>query len=207
MSAAPLTPPLPWSTRLTISTDPAPPSLTGDKIHLPQSALEQLLSAAAQVPVPLPDQDPWARPAPASRESLLPHPLIVKLTNRTSTVSVYAVPREFSASEGAVVVSDYLRKALGEGEIEVEAASLPKGNKVRLRPLEAGYDDEDWKPILERYIRQGFATVAEGMVLEVPRGTGKGKVWRFLVDQALPDGVICVVDTGESCAVLFLGLG
>jgi len=102
-----------------------------------------------------------------------------------------------------VVLSQFLRKALGLGGVEddgvvnVEAASLPKGSKVRLRPLEAGYDDEDWKSILERYMSERFATVSEGIVLEVPRGIEKSKVWRFLVDQALPDGAVCVVDTGE----------
>jgi len=197
----PSEPVLPWSTHLVVSAVPTPSNLAGDKILLPQSALEQLLSAAAQIPQPQEDpNDPWARPPPP-RESLLPHPVIVKLTNRRTRVSVYAVPREFSAEEGEVVISQFLRKALGlsdeDATLDVEAASLPKGTKVRLRPLEAGYDEEDWKPILERYMREGFATVSEGLVLEVPRGIGQKVTWKFLVDQAAPGGSICVVDTGR----------
>jgi len=197
---AAIPPALPWSTRLTISPHASTPvSLAGDKILLPQSALEQLIRAAEQIPATAEsERDPWARPQ-APRDALLPHPMIVKLLHRATGVSVFAVPREFSAAEGEIVVSSFLRGALGLGEegatVDVEAASLSKGTKVRLRPLEAGYDDEDWKPILERYIRERFATVAEGMVLEVPRGVGKRGTWRFLVDQALPGGAVCVVDT------------
>jgi hypothetical protein len=198
-------PVLPWSTRLAVSAVPTPSNLAGDKVLLPQSALEQLLSAAAQVPQPQEDpNDPWAQPPP-HRESLLPHPLIVKLTNRRTGVDVYAVPREFSAEEGEVVISQFLGKALGlkdgDATLDIEAASLPKGTKVRLRPLEAGYDEEDWEPILERYMREGFATVSEGLVLEVPRGIGQKAAWRFLVDQAVPGGSICVVDTGKFARV------
>jgi hypothetical protein len=141
------------------------------------------------------------------------HPLIVRLTHTESGKSAYAVPREFSAEEGEVAVSDYLRRALGledhddiqNGVLEIEAQNLQKGKMVRLRPLEAGYDDEDWKPILERYLREGFATVVEGMVLEVPRGIGGKKVWKFLVDKAEPSGKICVIDTGESSWGRILG--
>lgn len=68
---------------------------------------------------------------------------------------------------------------------------------MRLRPLEPGYDEEDWKSILEQYLRDNFATVSEGMVLEVPQGHGRRGVWRFLVDQAEPRGWggVCVIDT------------
>ncbi|KAI5782627.1 hypothetical protein EDC01DRAFT_632348 [Geopyxis carbonaria] len=220
-----LPPPLAWSTTLTLS----PPTATsggavpaGDKIHLPQSALEQLLAAAASSSSShlststyydndgYASAESWARRAPPQQQQRngdgLPHPLIVKLSNPANGVSVYAVPREFSADEGSVVVASFLRRALGLHDtptdtpatpinLNIEAASLPKGTSVRLRPLEAGYDDEDWKAILERHLREGFATVQEGLVLEVPRGHGRGGVWRFLVDQALPGGTICVVDT------------
>ena len=254
-SAPQLPPPIPWTTRLTVSAQPPPPSLIGDKILLPQSALEQLLSAAALLPSPPPpppplryrdgddndddegeddddddddrDDGPWAKPAPLPARALtthppdnpLPHPLVVKLTNRRTGATAYAVPREFSADEGLVVMSPFLRKLLlgekqqqhtptntaamdvemeveAEIEVGVEAASLPKGTRVRLRPLEAGYDDEDWKAILERHLREGFATVVEGMLLQVPRGRAGN--WEFLVDQALPGGAVCVVDTGWS---------
>lgn len=204
--------PLPWSTRLTIHPSSPPPStLSGDKIYLPQSALEQLLSAASQVFPPSEEVDPWARPQASSffPEPSLPHPLIVKLTYQITAGpepavrTVHAVPREFSADEGTVVLSEFLRKTLGlnQGDdvakIDIEAASLPKGTQVRLRPLEEGYDDEDWRAILEQYMRERFATVEEGTILEVPRDVvgERGKPWRFLIDLAVPGGSICVVDT------------
>jgi len=202
---AAIPPALPWSTTLTVSAATrTPASLGGDKILLPSSALEQLIRLAEQAPPASENAlNPWARPT-APKDALLPHPMIVQLRHRATGASVFAVPREFSAGEGEVVLSMFLRGALaladgddgdGAAVVDVNAASLPKGTSVRLRPLEAGYDDEDWKPILERYIRERFATVAEGMVLEVPRGVGKGGAWRFLVDQALPGGAVCVVDT------------
>jgi hypothetical protein len=119
--------------------------------------------------------------------------MIVRLSSRSG--SAYAVPREFSASEGEVILSGFLRQQLGlaEGEegveLAVEAAVLPRGERIRLRPLEAGYDDEDWRAILERHVRERFATVVEGMIMEV------GGKWRFLVDRAEPGGAVCVVDT------------
>lgn len=82
----------------------------------------------------------------------------------------------------------------------MHANQLPKGSYVRLRPLEAGYD-EDWKALLERYLRENFTTLTTGEVLTVAgagagSGPGKGSEFRFLVDRVEPEGDgICVVDT------------
>lgn len=149
---------------------------------------------------------------------------------------VHAGIREFSAEEGEVVVSKFLRESLGledgEGHITpestgsdsgdhdevmvngveqlaangrsvqkltVHAKQLPKGTYVKLRPLEAGYDPEDWKSLLEQHMRNNFTTLTNGEVLVVHGGRGAGgknEEFRFLVDGFKPEGDgICVVDT------------
>jgi hypothetical protein len=85
------------------------------------------------------------------------------------------------------------------GRITVHAKQLPKGTFVKLRPLEAGYDPEDWKSLLEQHLRSNYTTLTKGEVLVVPGGRGVGKSneeYRFLVDNFQPDvDGICVVDT------------
>lgn len=224
------TPSLNWSTQLSI-TSPAktPISLTGDKIFLPQSALEQLLAASSSQPQPPPVVDPesWDLPRgyPEDYQQLhqqLPHPLIFRLYNPANNRFSHAVPREFSAEEGEIGISPSLREALGleekeeeplkEGEeegsrekpkITIVSKSLPKGTHVRLRPLEAGYDDEDWKALLERHLRMHFTTLTVGEILSVEGRTNSGGrkdggEFRFLIDKLEPEEAVCIVDTGGS---------
>lgn len=84
-------------------------------------------------------------------------------------------------------------------QITVHAKQLPKGTFVKLRPLEAGYDPEDWKSLLEEHMRSNFTTLTNGEVLVVHGGrtaNGKREEFRFLVDGLKPEGDgICVVDT------------
>ena len=139
-----------------------------------------------------------------------------RLVNQENGNFVYAGIREFSAQEGEILLGPYLMDALGiqeekgedqEGEssgesstrpspirITVHAKQLPKGTYIRLRPLEAGYDPDDWKPLLERQLRESYTTLTNGAFLSV-RGV-KGELFRFLIDQFRPEGDgICVVDT------------
>jgi len=148
---------------------------------------------------------------------------------------VYAGIREFSAAEGEVVLSKFLRETLGldiddisdtekqngiDGDhdevmangveqlavsgtslpkLTIHAKQLPKGTYVKLRPLEAGYDPEDWKSLLEQHMRANFTTLTNGEVLVVQGGRGfggKNEEFRFLIDGFKPEGDgICVVDT------------
>lgn len=84
-------------------------------------------------------------------------------------------------------------------QIIVHAKELPKGTYVRLRPLEAGYNPEDWKSLLERHLRENFTTLSMGEILAVTGGRGVGgkpEEFRFLIDKFVPQGDgICVVDT------------
>lgn len=225
--------------------------LPGDKILLPQSALEQLLSASTViVPTsrrPNADFDPFnpyslaaARAEQSEwqdRKQQLPHPLTFRLVNTNNGNVVYAGIREFSAEEGNIVLSPFLLEALGltgpapkansssagasqaidltyEGVIDltkeepngpveaaaesvritVHAKTLARGTYVRLRPLEAGYNPDDWKSILERHLRESYTTLTKGEILTV-RGS-QSEEFRFLIDDFLPAGDgICVVDT------------
>lgn len=229
--------PLSWSAQLAVAAPQRAPRLPGDKITLPQSALEQLLAAAPLQAVSNPRVqhttafDPFnpytfaaesqARQQIEQRQQQLPHPLIFRIVNPQNDRFVYAGIREFSAAENEVALSALLRESLGiqddefispSEDIETEAVGraeapapagptvtvhakqLPKGTYVRLRPLEAGYDPEDWKPLLERHLRDNFTTLTVGELLTVP-GT-RNESFRLLLDKVYPEGEgVCVVDT------------
>ncbi|KAL1609878.1 hypothetical protein SLS60_001543 [Paraconiothyrium brasiliense] len=249
METEPEIPELAWSTQLTVAYSSRSTQLPGDKIILPPSALEQLLAAAPVVTTDsnLPHVtafDPYnpytfaaerqARSQFQDRHQQLPHPLTFRLVNPSNGRVVYAGIREFSAEEGEIVLSAFLREALGldaksteesrkaspDGDAEmangveqlgvngassesvqitVHAKQLPKGTFVKLRPLEAGYDPEDWKSLLEEHLRSNFTTLTNGEVLIAYGGrasNGKREEFRFLVDGFKPEGDgICVVDT------------
>ncbi|MCJ1333723.1 hypothetical protein MMC10_010423 [Thelotrema lepadinum] len=203
---------LKWSAQFKVTTrESSARSLQGDKILLPPSALEQLLSAATVTVVtkdaPSTPFDPFrsqifrndaGRSRVADRHQNLPHPLTFRLVNPSNGNIVYAGIREFTAEEEEVAISEFLRHMLGldqdkdEEMLTVHVVTLPKGTYARLRPLEAGYD-ADWKPLLERYLRNTFTTLTKDEILSVPSGSTD---YKFLVDKFTPDGeAICIVDT------------
>ncbi|KAL9109896.1 MAG: hypothetical protein Q9227_005419 [Pyrenula ochraceoflavens] len=162
-----------------------------------------------------------ARAQFADRQQQLPHPLTFRIVNPTNGRIVYAGIREFSANDDQVILSRFLRDSLGLGDtaketgdlehipkedlssgeetgsaasVTVHAKHVPKGTYVRLRPLEAGYDTEDWKSLLERHLRDNFTTLTKDEILSVQGG--RNESFRFLVDKFEPEGdSICVVDT------------
>ncbi|KAK3375896.1 ubiquitin fusion degradation protein UFD1-domain-containing protein [Lasiosphaeria ovina] len=243
MADQPAQPQLKWSASVRVAhpSRVAHKDLQGDKILLPQSALEQLLAAstttdpsASHTFTAFDPFNPYSV-ADARRERAryqepsqqLPHPLMFQLINQSNGNTVFAGIREFSAAEGEVALSPYLLDALGiqekdikdipppddglvdltddvvdltnddstgELRITVKARQLPKGTYVRLRPLEAGYNPDDWKSLLERQLRASFTTLTKDSTLSV-RGV-QGEEFRFLVDKFQPEGDgICVVDT------------
>ncbi|KAF3205085.1 hypothetical protein TWF106_001207 [Orbilia oligospora] len=233
-AATPTPPPplLAWSSTFHLSPSAPPPSLTGDKLLLPQAALESLLEAASQSATnhlqsttTTTSHDPasWDYVSPYETLSRrnearqqLPHPLTFRVTNLVTGRVAYAGIREFSAEEGQVVLSNFLREGLAlpnlgqqeqqgqqgddglvEVRIKVEAANVPKGTFARLRPLDAGYE-EDWKPILENHLQKNFTTLALNNILAIPRLSHQpGKDFKFLIDRLKPEGTeaICIVDT------------
>lgn len=130
----------------------------------------------------------------------LPFPLMFRLQNKSNGRVVYSGVREFIGEEDHIGLTPYLEKALGieaedkNVEISVSAKQVPKGTYIRLRPLEAGYNPEDWRPILERELRKNFTTLTNNTELHI-RGVG-GYEYKFLLDKVEPEGdAICVVDT------------
>lgn len=225
-----------WSAQFSVLPARATPSLRGDKIILPPSALEQLLSAStvtvAQAVVGQhdPNFDPYnpytfeaerrARSEAVERQQQLPHPLIFRLVNPDNGRIVFAGIREFSAGSEQIGLSPFLRHSLGvDGDSEpkednnfngdsenaltslngrvlritVHVKELPKGTYVRLRPLEAGYDPEDWKSLLEKHLRENFTTLTNGEILSISAGKEE---FRFLVDGLKPNAeAVSIVDT------------
>ncbi|ERF72424.1 hypothetical protein EPUS_06053 [Endocarpon pusillum Z07020] len=229
---------LKWSAQYQVARSDRTAKLQGDKITLPQSALEALLAAAPVVSIGKDSSTPYtltfdpfnpytfaaereARQQLSDRQQQLPHPLTFRLVNPQNGRIVYAGIREFSAEENQIGLSGVLQDALGLGSgssavtreqtpngdvemggsdistpqvITVHAKQLPKGTYVRLRPLEAGYDPEDWKSLLERYLRDNFTTLTNGEILSIR--SGRREKYQFLVDKLEPDGEgICIVDT------------
>lgn len=234
-----------WSSQFIVTPPPQTPRLPGDKITLPQRALEELLAIAPIQEVSSRGArthtrafDPFnphtfaaesrAREQGVDRQHQLPHPLTFRVVNPQNGRVIYAGIREFSAPENEVGLSAFLRNALGIEEsqtndgasdveqsgatngvetqgptVTVHAKQLPKGSYVRLRPLEAGYDPEDWKALLERYLRDNFTTLTTGEILAV--SGGRNELFRFLVDRVEPQGDgICVVDTDLEVDILAL---
>ena len=122
------TPELTWSAQFSVAHSSRSTKLPGDKILLPPSALEQLLAAAPIITVDsnLPHItafDPYnpytfaaerqARSQFQDRHQQLPHPLTFRLVNPNNDRVVYAGIREFSAEEGEIVLSGFLKEALG----------------------------------------------------------------------------------------------
>ncbi|EDN11231.1 ubiquitin fusion degradation protein [Histoplasma capsulatum] len=159
-----------------------------------------------------------------NRQQQLPNPLTFRIVNPSNGRVVHAGIREFSAQENEVGLSSFLRQSLGlddvafpsAGEesssdvdmpesgkvsnmskrplVTIHAKRLPRGSYVRLRPLEAGYDPEDWKALLERHLRENFTTLTLGELLLIPGP--RDETFRFLVDKVEPQGDgICIVDT------------
>ena len=220
--------PLRWTAQLDVIPSHLSLKLLGDKITLPQSALEQLLQAATVTVASNEPQrgytstfDPFnpysfeperhARAQVFERQQHLPHPLTFRLVNPASGNVAYAGIREFSAQEGQVGISPFLREALGLEDIirkknedisdehkptvklTVHVCQLAKGTFVRFRPLEAGYDPQDWKSLLERHMRDTFTTLTKNEILNIPDGQ---KSYRFLIDKLAPENdAICIIDT------------
>ncbi|KAL8697785.1 MAG: hypothetical protein Q9201_006932 [Fulgogasparrea decipioides] len=160
-----------------------------------------------------------ARSQLVERQQELPHPLTFRLVNPANGRVCYAGIREFSAEEESIGLSQFLRYSLGLGGVEptgifralpdgnsthetsqesppkltVHFEELPKGTYVKLRPLEAGYDPEDWKALLEKHLHDNFTTLTQGEILTVVSGREE---FRFLIDVLKPnDKAISLIDT------------
>ncbi|KAI8067783.1 ubiquitin fusion degradation protein UFD1-domain-containing protein [Gongronella butleri] len=153
----------------------------GDKIILPASALEQLLSKASG--------------------GDLPSPLTfsVKHPHRPDLV-IHGGVREFSGDEGHVSVPRWMMTALDMeeqgGRLIVSVKPLPKGTWARLRPL--SNDDssapriKDYRAALESHLRQHYNTLTAGQTISCSYASSR---YLFLVVDLKPAPAVCVTDT------------
>jgi hypothetical protein len=164
--------PISWTRQFQIYPLENDPS---DRILLPPSALEQLLSSAGS-------QD-------------LPHPLTFRILNLQTNHFTHVGVREFSAPQSQVGVPAWILESLALQPMDLVAITLrqlSKATRVKLRPLEAGYIEDDWKALLESQLRT-HATLTKGDILLVR--AGPMTEFKFLVDELEPADAVNLIDT------------
>ncbi|KAK9245835.1 ubiquitin fusion degradation protein UFD1-domain-containing protein [Lipomyces tetrasporus] len=163
-----------------------------DRIVLPQSVLEQLLSEAG-------------------RESL-PSPLTFRVFNPATNAYTHCGVREFSAPESTVLISPQIASTLGVSEKQLQASStqdgstppvllvskcdLPKGTFVSLCPLDTNYltMDDNWKALLESALQASYTTLTEGQTFSIVNPATREAI-TLLVNNLQPEKAVCIVET------------
>lgn len=103
--------------------------------------------------------------------------------------------REFSAPQGEVGVPTWILESLSLQPSDLVAVTLrhlPKATRVKLRPLEAGYIEDDWKALLESQLRT-HTTLTKGDILIIK--ASPTTEFRFLVDELDPAEAVNLIDT------------
>ena len=165
--------PLQWTQQFKVYPLQNDPS---DKILLPSTALEQLLSST---PI---DTD-------------LPQPLTFRIFNPNNNRSTHVGVREFSAPADTIGVPSWIGDALelqAGDTLTVSIRVLPKATRVKLRPLEAGYIEDDWKALLESQLRT-HTTLTKGEILSIR--SGPSTTFQFLIDELEPEDAVNLIDT------------
>ncbi|KAK9467836.1 ubiquitin fusion degradation protein 1 [Lipomyces arxii] len=168
-----------------------------DRIILPQSLLEQLVSEAGNEP--------------------LPSPLTFRLVNSANNAFTYCGVREFSAPESSVLLSPQVASTLGilpkqlvdssapAPAVSVAKVDLPKGTFVALRPLDSAYltIDDDWKALLESSLQSSYTTLTEGQTFSIKHPASQ-ETMSFLVDNLQPEKAVCIVETDLTVDIVAL---
>ena len=145
---------------------------TSDKILLPPSALEQLISSTTD----------------------LPQPLTFRLLNLKTNMYTHVGVREFSAEQNTIHIPSWILSSLSLAPLDFVALTfrpLPKASRVKLRPLEAGYIQDDWKALLEAHLRN-HTTLTKGEIVSI---RVPSRTFRFLVDELEPSEAVNLIDT------------
>ncbi|KAK3836905.1 MAG: ubiquitin fusion degradation protein UFD1-domain-containing protein [Linnemannia gamsii] len=200
--------PFAWSSTFTIGQPVE--SSKGDRIILPQPALESIIQAHASAPppppvLPDPNYDPtsWAQPQYHPYEHLnkpqeLPSPLTFQIRNPANRLLTHGGVKEFSAADGQVHLPVWMMSslALSPGDqVMIKYAALPKGTWAKFRPLSADYVEIlDFRALLEARLRSNYTTLTRGEVLKVHQGT---KEFGFVVEELKPEPgeAVCITDT------------
>ncbi|KAF9579182.1 hypothetical protein BGW38_004656 [Lunasporangiospora selenospora] len=207
-----------WSASLTVGSSIAS---KGDRIILPQSALESIIQAHANAPPPalspLPqphiDYDPasWgpnpyeelvrSRQAELEKQQQLPSPLTFQLKNSSNRRLIHGGVKEFSAEDGLVHLPHAMLESLelSEGDtVQVQFQHLERGTYAKFRPLSHDYlDITDFRAVFEAFLRTHYTTLTKGEILTVDQ---QGKEYQFVMDEVKPTAeggaqAICITDT------------
>ena len=165
--------PLQWTQQFKVYPLQNDPS---DSILLPPTALEQLLSST-----------------PLNTD--LPQPLTFRIFNPKNSRCTHVGVREFSAPPNAIGIPSWITDALElqtEDILTVSIRVLPKATRVKLRPLEAGYIEDDWKALLESQLRT-HTTLTKGEILSIR--AGPSTTFQFLIDELEPEDAVNLIDT------------
>ena len=165
--------PLQWTQQYKVYPLANDPS---DHVLLPPTALEQILSAT-----------------PFNTD--LPQPLTFRITNNRNSHSTHVGVREFSAPANRIGIPVWILESLKLEEddtVTVSVRELPKATRVKLRPLEAGYIEDDWKALLESQLRI-HTTLTKGEILSIRAGVNT--TFRFLIDELEPADAVNLIDT------------
>ncbi|KAG0043822.1 hypothetical protein BGZ83_010999 [Gryganskiella cystojenkinii] len=195
-----------WSDSFTLGEPTT--ALKGDKIILPQSALESIIQQHANAPLPPPPEiDPNYDPTswepspydnyrpPAPRE--LPSPLTFQIRNPSNRLLTHGGVKEFSAEDGLVHLPAWMMTSLSVkvgDQVAVKYADLPKGTWAKFRPISSDYMEIlDFRALLESVLRSHYTTLTRGEVLKVSQGT---KEFSFVVEELKPSPeAVCITDT------------
>ena len=144
---------------------------SGDKVLLPQSALDRLAGMQIQYPM-----------------------LFENLNERQGRRSHCGV-LEFSADEGIVYMPQWMMRnlLLEEGDVvKFTNVSLPKGRFVKLQPHKTEFIDlENPRAVLESAMR-GYSCLTAGDTIAVMHG---GKEYPIDILEVRPDGAASVIET------------
>lgn len=169
--------PIQWNSHYTVKT--APLELNqGDKVILPSSALEQLLSKIGS-------------------EGTLPSPLTFKLKHPHSGATLHCGVKEFSSNEtNTIQLPTWMMEHLQLTEndhVLIQLDILPKGTWTRLRPISNDYRDiQDYRAALEAHLRSHYHTLSKNQILNCRYG---GHTYQFQVMDVKPQDAVSITDT------------
>lgn len=166
-----------WSSHYTVQQ--APIDLNeGDKVILPSSALEQLVSKF-------------------NSDTSLPSPLTFELKHPHNGTFIHCGVKEFSSStENVIQLPVWMMHHLQINQndnIVIQLDLLPKGTWARLKPISNDYRDiQDYRAALEAHLRSHYHTLSKNQTIQCRYG---GHAYQFQVMDVKPQDAVSITDT------------
>lgn len=165
-----------WSSHYLVESTPNELNV-GDKIVLPPTALEQMLSQVGHA-------------------GTLPSPLTFELRHPHTGATIHSGVKEFSSDVGTVQLPMWMKDALGlsdQDHVLIKLQLLPKGIWTRLKPISHDYRDiTDYRAALEAHLRGHYNTLTKGQMLTCRYG---GRTYDFQVMELKPQDAVSITDT------------